>query len=158
MVVLHQFEEFGGRFAALGEVMGEVNERKCRNGNEICQAAKGADAGLFDGESAFEVLEKDFDLPTVIVGVGGENGGFAHRFVSPIAVDEVGGVEIDGRAVEGGRNDEDGEVSFVGWEETLAPADGSRGLVRRGAQGGMCGGSRLHGVLDEVIGAEEVAM
>lgn len=96
--------------------MGEINERKCRNGNEICQTTEGPDAGLFNGESLFDVLEKDFDLPTVEVGVSGENSGVTHRFVSPITVDEVGGVEIDGGAVEGGRNNEDRKVCFVGWE------------------------------------------
>ncbi len=74
MVVLHQFKEFGGRFAAMGEVVSEVDERKCRNGNEICQTTKGAEAGLFDGESAFEVLEEVFDLPAVVVGVGSIGG------------------------------------------------------------------------------------
>ena len=72
--------------------MGEVDERKCCNGNEICQTTKGSNAGLFDCKSTFDVLEKDFDLPAVIVGVGGEDGGFARRFLSPVFLDEVGGV------------------------------------------------------------------
>ena len=75
LVVLHQFEEFAGCLAAMGEVVSELDERKCCNGNEICQTTKGAEAGLFDGESAFEVLEEDFNLPAIVVGVGGEDGG-----------------------------------------------------------------------------------
>ena len=72
--------------------MGEVDERKCCNGNEICQTTKGSNAGLFDRKSTFDVLEKDFDLPAVVGGVGGEDGGFAHCFLSPVFLDEVGGV------------------------------------------------------------------
>lgn len=72
--------------------MGEVDERKCCNGNEICQTMKGSNAGLFDRKSTFDVLEKDVDLPAVVGGVGDEDGGFAHRFLSPVFLDEVGGV------------------------------------------------------------------
>ena len=158
MVVLHQFEEFGGRFAAMGEVVSEVDERKCCNGNEICQPMKGADAGLFDGESAFEVLKEDFDLPAVVVGVGGEDGSFVHRFVRPIAVDEVGGVEVESGAVKGGGDDEDGEMGFAGGEEAWAPADGGGGLVCGGGEGGVRGGGRLHRAVDGEVYAEEVAV
>ena len=133
LIVLHELEEFGGCFTAKGEVVGEVDERKCCNGNEICQTTKGSNAGLFDRKSTFDVLEKDFDLPAVVVGVGGEDGGFAHRFLSPVFLDEVGGVKVDGGVVEGGRNDENGVVCFVGWKKALAPSDDGVGFVcRRG--------------------------
>ncbi len=69
--------------------MGEVDECKCCNGNEICQTTKGSNAGLFDRKSTFDVLEKDFNLPAVVGSVGGEDGGFARRFLSPVFLDEV---------------------------------------------------------------------
>ncbi|MCI6590917.1 MAG: hypothetical protein MSB12_07535 [Lentisphaeraceae bacterium] len=72
LVVLHELEKFVGCFTAMGEAVGEVDERKFCNGNEICQVTKGSNAGLFDRKSTFDVLEKDVDLPAVVVGVGGE--------------------------------------------------------------------------------------
>ena len=92
LILLHSLEKFGGCFTAMREAVGEEDERKCCNGNEICQTMKDAAAGLFDRESTFDVLEKDFDLPAVVGGVGGEDGGFANRFLSPVFLDEVGGV------------------------------------------------------------------
>ena len=77
----------------------EVDERKCCNGHEIGQKTTGSNAGLFDRKSTFDVLEKDFDLPAVVVGVGGEDGGFAHRFLSPVFLDEVGGVAAGAVAI-----------------------------------------------------------
>ena len=68
LIVLHSLEKFGGCFTAMGEVVGEVDERKCCNGNEICQTTKGSNAGLFDRKSTFGVLEKAFDLPAVEIG------------------------------------------------------------------------------------------
>ena len=91
-ILLHELEKFGGCFTAMGEAVGEVDKRKYCNGNEICQTTKGSNAGLFERKSTFDVLEKDVDLPAVVGGVGGDDGGFAHRFISPVFLDEVGGV------------------------------------------------------------------
>ena len=99
MVVLHELEKFGGCFTAMGEAVGEVDEHKCCNGNELCQATKGSNSGLFDRKSTFDVLEKDFDLPAIVGGVGGEDGGFAHRFLSPVFLNEVGGVVVGAVAI-----------------------------------------------------------